>query len=454
MKKEIFRAYDIRGIAEEDLGDEVVVPLGRALGTYFLQQHCRTITLGRDCRLSSDRIGRALREGLVSTGLNVIDLGTVPTPLLYYSLHRLPPDGGIMITGSHNPAQYNGFKVAVGKTTIHGEQIQEVRRIAEDGNFASGNGEVSETSLFEDYRDYLRESFGSLPRQLKVVVDCGNGTASLVAPDAFRALGCDVTCLYCEMDGRFPNHHPDPTIPENLTDLVKRVGQEGAHLGIAFDGDADRIGVVDESGTIIWGDHLMILYSRDLLKAHPGAAIIGEVKCSVNLYDDIQKHGGRPIMWKTGHSLIKTKMKEEGALLAGEMSGHIFFADRFFGYDDATYAACRLLEILAQSGQSLSQLLADVPTVFNTPELRVDVPEAIKFEIVRRATEWFGKRYETVTVDGVRILFEEGWGLIRASNTQPALVLRFEAKTSEGLKTIRSHVEAQLKSIIEAAPTQ
>lgn len=449
MNPEIFREYDIRGVADRDLTDEVVVTLGRAMGTYLRREGCSRITLGRDCRLSSRRLRDRLSEGLQSTGLQIVDIGICPSPVLYYSLHTLKPDGGIMITGSHNPAEYNGFKVAVGKATIFGEQIQDVRKVADAGEFMEGKGTVEEYSLIPEYQEYIISSFKLFTRPPKVVVDCGNGTAAAVAPQVYKALGCDLVELYCVMDGNFPNHHPDPTVVENLQDLIRAVQENEADLGIAFDGDGDRIGAVDEKGNIIWGDQLMILYSRQILEEHRGATIIAEVKSSKTLYDDIAKHGGRPIMWRTGHSLIKAKMKEEKAALAGEMSGHMFFADRYLGYDDAIYAGARLLEILSNTGKKISELLADVPKTYSTPEIRVDCPDRYKFGIVREAQAYFSRNYRTVTVDGVRVLFDDGWGLIRASNTQPVLVLRFEAESEKRLKEIRSLIEGKLEELKE-----
>jgi len=355
-----------------------------------------------------------------------------------------------MITGSHNPAQYNGFKVAAGKSTIYGDQIQEVRQIAQSGDFVEGKGEMEEVSLNSDYRRYLGEVLGPLSNPSRVVVDAGNGTTALLAPQIYRDLGCEVTELYCTMDGNFPNHHPDPTVLENLQDLIQKVDQEQADLGIAFDGDGDRIGVVDDQGNVIWGDYLMILYSREILSRIPGATIIAEVKCSKNLYDDIERNGGRGLMWKAGHSLMKAKMREENAPLAGEMSGHMFFADRYFGYDDAIYGGARLLEILSESGKTISQMLADVPKTYSTPEIRVECREDLKFEVVKQAQAFFSQHYETITVDGVRLVFDDGWGLIRASNTQPALVLRFEAETQERLKEIRSLIEGKLEEFKKA----
>ena len=422
-----------------------MITLGRAIGTYLQRQGCQRLTLGRDCRLSSTRLRDALSQGLISTGASVVDIGVCPTPVLYFSLHRLNSQGGVMITGSHNPADYNGFKVAAGKFTIYGDQIQEVRKIADSGEFIEGEGKREEVSLLPDYRHYLGEALGRLSHPPRVVVDAGNGTTALLAPQIYRDLGCEVIELYCTMDGNFPNHHPDPTVVENLQDLIQKVDQEQADLGIAFDGDGDRIGVVDDQGNIVWGDYLMILYSREVLRRRPGATIIAEVKCSKNLYDDIEKHGGRGIMWKAGHSLMKAKMREENAPLAGEMSGHMFFADRYFGYDDAIYGGARLLEILSEGGERISQMLADVPKTYSTPEIRVDCPDHLKFEVVSQAQAFFSQHYRTITVDGVRLLFDDGWGLVRASNTQPALVLRFEAESRERLGEIRSLIEGKLE---------
>ena len=445
VNPEIFREYDIRGIAETDLAGPALKALGLAIGTYLRRQGCERLTLGRDCRTSSSRLRNGLYEALVETGLHVMDLGVCPTPLLYFSLYHLKPDGGVMITGSHNPAEYNGFKVALGKSTIYGQEIQEIRRILESSDLVQGQGGGEEVALLPLYQRHLVEALGKLDGVPRVAVDCGNGTASLVAPQLYRDLGCEVVELYCTMDGNFPNHHPDPTVIDNLQDLVRKVRKTKVDVGIAFDGDADRIGVVDDQGNILWGDYLMILYSRAILRENPGATIIGEVKCSNNLYDDIAKHGGKGVMWKAGHSLIKAKMKVEKAALAGEMSGHMFFADRYFGYDDAVYAGGRLLEILSKGDKPISELLSDVPKTYSTPEIRVECPDQHKFEVVRRAQEFFGEQYETVDVDGVRVQFDDGWGLVRASNTQPALVIRFEAQTRERLEEIRSTFEGKLK---------
>jgi phosphomannomutase/phosphoglucomutase len=437
MNPNIFREYDIRGKAPNDLNHETVHQLGLSFGTYYRKQGAKKISLGRDCRLSSPQIREALLKGLLESGLNVVDVGMIPTPLLYFSLFYLDVDGGVQITGSHNPPEYNGFKICLGKTSVYGEEIQKLRGIGESGKFHRGKGRLEETDILGPYLDYLKKNIQAGDVKRKVVVDAGNGVAGMVAPDVYTSMGVEVERLFCDPDGRFPNHHPDPTIPENLTALTAAISEHSADLGIGFDGDGDRIGVVDHEGQIIWGDRLMIVFSRDLLKQNPGARIIGEVKCSQVLYDDIAKHGGEPIMWKTGHSLIKSKMKEEGAIFAGEMSGHIFFADRYFGYDDAIYAGARLLEILTRGGTSIKELLADVPEMPSTPEIRLDCPDEKKFQVVAALTEMFKKEYQVIEVDGARVLFERGWGLIRASNTQPVLVLRFEAQDENSLEEIR-----------------
>ncbi|HKW96368.1 MAG TPA: phosphomannomutase/phosphoglucomutase [Bryobacteraceae bacterium] len=440
LKPTIFREYDIRGIADEELDDASISELGRAIGTYLARKNGKNINLGRDCRLSSGRLRNALARGLVGSGCQVTDVGVVPTPLVYYSVFHLKADGAVMITGSHNPSEYNGFKVVSGSSTIHGPEIQTLRAMIERGDLISGAGSEKTADIVTPYVDEISSQF-HFARRVKVAADAGNGTAGPVMSRIFKKLGCEVTELFFEMDGRFPNHHPDPTVPRNLETLVSMVKAKKADLGVAFDGDGDRLGAVDDRGNVIYGDQLMIIYSREILKRKPGAKFIGEVKCSQTLYDDIRAHGGNPIMWKTGHSLIKAKMKETHADLAGEMSGHMFFADRYYGFDDALYAACRLIEIVAQSGQPLSAQLAGLPATIATPEIRVDCPDDQKFEVVKRVADVFRKKYQTIDVDGVRILFPQGWGLVRASNTQPVLVLRFEAANAELLAGYRKEVE-------------
>ncbi len=444
----IFREYDIRGLVDQDLTEDAVQLVGKALGTRIREAGGRRAVVGRDARLSGPRFAKQMIAGLTSTGVDVVDLGVVPTPLTYFASFTLDVDGLCMITGSHNPPEYNGLKVGVGKTTYHGEEIQALRRLAESGRFATGAGKVTAHDIVTPYRDHVRENLQLGRRKLKVVVDAGNGTGGVVAVPLFQSLGIEVVPLFIEMDGSFPNHHPDPTVEKNLEALKSKVLETRADVGIAYDGDADRVGAVDEKGSVLWGDQLMILFSRALLAEEPGAAIVGEVKCSMTLYDDIAKRGGRPIMWKAGHSLIKAKMKEEGALLAGEMSGHIFFGHRWFGFDDGIYSSARFLELLSKTDEPVSALLADVPKTFSTPELRVDCPEEKKFEVVRRAQAFFKARYDAVTVDGVRVVFPDGWGLVRASNTQPLLVLRFEAKTPERLAEIERLVRGKVDEIM------
>ncbi len=450
MNPEIFREYDIRGRVGTDLTEETVYTIGRAYGTYVRKKGKSVVTCGRDGRSHSEWIQQRLVQGMESTGCRVIDIGLCPTPLLYFSIHHLETEGGIQVTGSHNPPEFNGFKMCLGISTIFGKAIQELREIIDQGAFLQGDGEVEKYDIVQPYLRYLRENI-NVSRPIKVVVDAGNGVAGLVAPRAFSDQGCEVVSLYCEVDGAFPNHHPDPTIPDNLRDLRRTVLETGADLGVAYDGDGDRLGAVDEKGNILFGDQLLMIFARDILKDNPGATIIGEVKCSQVMYDDIERHGGRPVMWKTGHSLIKQKMKEEKALLAGEMSGHLFFAHRYLGFDDGVYASLRLAEILASADRPLSRFLEDVPKTYSTPEIRIECPDKLKFQIVEQARNWFSRHYETIDVDGVRVLFPNGWGLIRASNTQPVLVLRFESDSPEGLEEIRQLMEGKLQEIVNGA---
>ncbi len=437
----IFREYDVRGLVGKDLDPGAVETLGKGFGTYAAGRGVRTVALGRDVRLSSPSFRDAMVAGLLSTGLEVVDVGICPTPLLYFAIHHLRTDGGVMITGSHNPPEFNGFKLCIGPGSIYGETIQELRRLIGAGSFREGRGKLVLREIVPDYRRFVSGGL-SIPRKLKVVVDGGNGTAGAVAPALFREMGMDVEELFCEADGRFPNHFPDPTIPENLDALVARVRRAGADVGVAYDGDADRIGAVDERGNVIFGDYLLALFAREILSRKPGAVVISEVKASQNLYDDIARHGGRPVMWKAGHSLIKAKMKEEDAELAGEMSGHIFFRDRYLGFDDAIYASARLFEIMAKEGRPLSALLSDLPPVVSTPEIRVDCPDEVKFRVVKAVAEDVAPRAkEVIDVDGIRALFDGGWGLVRASNTQPVLVLRFEGRDSETVGRIRALME-------------
>jgi len=446
MNPSVFREYDIRGLAEKDFDKDFALLLGQVHGTVIAEKGGKRVTVGRDCRATSDPYAEAVIAGMASAGLQVYDVGICPTPLLYYSLFHLDVDGGIQITASHNSSEYNGFKICLGKETLYGQQIQEIRMKMKRREFRERpGGTVEPYEIMPPYHQQLLADVPKLAKPLKVVIDAGSGVGGPVAPPIFRELGCQVWEIACTPDATFPFHHPDPTLPENLAMLIEKVKEVKADLGIAYDGDADRIGAVDEKGNILWGDELLVLFSRDVLKRNPGATIISEVKCSQRLYDDIAKHGGKPIMWKAGHSLIKAKMKETDALLAGEMSGHMFFKERYFGYDDAIYASLRLLEILANSSQPLSVLLADLPKSVSTPEIRVDCPDDKKFVIAKRATDYFRQYYSVIDVDGVRVQFAEGWGLIRASNTQPALVLRFEARSEAKLKEYRALIENKLR---------
>ncbi len=451
----IFREYDIRGVADRDLGDDLAEGIGHALGEMLAvssgdARRPPRLAVGRDCRVSSDRLHAALLRGLAKAGVHVVDIGVGPTPLLYFAVYDLGTDGGIQITGSHNAGDENGFKIMRGKASFYGAEIQALRAkiVAKDyGADASAKSRVEHVDVQDAYVAQMKERFDFRGSSLVFTLDAGNGAGGPLGLRTMRALGLSPDPLFCEMDGRFPNHHPDPTVEANLEALVARVVETNACVGLAYDGDADRLGAVDAKGNVIWGDKLMILFSRALLKEKPGATILGEVKCSQTLYDDIAKHGGKPVVWKTGHSLIKTKMKETGALLAGEMSGHLFFADRYFGYDDAIYGGLRLLEILAKDPRSLEEMLSDVPKTSSTPELRVDCPDAIKFQVVAAVTRRYKEKGNAVLdIDGARITFASEsaaptWGLVRASNTGPILVMRFEAGTESELETIRREVE-------------
>jgi phosphomannomutase/phosphoglucomutase len=475
LNEKIFREYDIRGVIEKDIDKNIAISVGKAFGTYLNsklnlefgsgQNSKLKVSVGRDVRLSSDDLASGIIEGIISTGIDVYDIGICPTPLQYFSLFHLDLDGGIMVTGSHNPPEYNGFKISIGKETIHGEEIQKLKKIIEIGTIlTSVKGKVEQYDITSDYKDYMIREFSYLNdpkfRRLKVVVDAGNGTAGIIAPEIFENIGCDVIPLYCEPDGSFPNHHPDPTVADNIQDLITWTKRAGADIGVGYDGDADRIGIIDRDGEVVWGDQLMIVLSRELLKRKPGAKIIGDVKCSQTMFDDVEKNGGIPIMWKTGHSLIKQKMKEEGALIAGEFSGHIFIKDRYFGYDDAIYATLRLIEIMKNTGEDIKGLLSDMPEMFYTPEIRLDCPEDKKKEIVESIVTRFmdyrengGSPYrirDLNTIDGVRVVFDKGWGLIRSSNTQPVIVMRVEAEDKESLNDYKKFLEKELKKAMEA----
>ena len=448
MNTNIFREYDIRGIVGDQLTDQTVATLGSSIGTFFARNGARRIAIGYDARKSSPGFSDILTRGFNECGIDVVLIGMVPTPVLYHTVFTKDVDGGVMITGSHNPPDHNGFKICLGKATLFGSQIQEIKDIALSGAFERGEGSVESIEVLGDYCVDIVSKIEMGARRLKVVVDAGNGMGGVTAVPVYEKLGIELIKLYTEPDSNFPNHHPDPTVTENLQDTIRAVDYNRADIGLAFDGDGDRIGVVDENGRIIWGDELMILLSRSILQTNPGATIIAEVKCSQNLFDDIEKHGGTAVMWKAGHSLIKAKMKETNAALAGEMSGHIFFADRFYGFDDATYAGARVLEILSKTDKPLSDLLSDIPPTFSTPELRVDCADERKFEVVAAIAKHFASTNEVITIDGARILFEYGWGLVRASNTQAILVLRFEADSEAHLNGIRAIVEIKVKELI------
>ena len=442
INPQIFREYDIRGIVGKDLTPASVTSIGKAIGTYIRRGNGKNMILGRDVRSSSVEFCNILSKALNSTGCNVIDIGMVPTPVLYFALHHFNADGGVMITGSHNPPEFNGFKISQGFHSLYGEKVQELKGLIEVNDFEVGTGITQQQPVLAEYMEKIC-SILEIPRKIKVVVDGGNGCFGIVGPDLLKKLGQTPIEIFSEPDGTFPNHHPDPTVSEHLTDLIEKVRLENAELGIGFDGDADRIGVVDEKGNILWGDQLLTIFARDILSRNPGATIVGEVKCSQNLYKDIKKQGGVPVMAAAGHSLIKNKMRETGALLAGEMSGHICFADNYYGFDDAIFAACRVLQIIAQSNTKVSEMLADLPETAYTPEIRINCPDDQKFKIVRELTEIFREKYEVIDIDGVRVNFDDGWALIRASNTQPILVLRLEAVTNERLKELVAIIKEQ-----------
>lgn len=445
MNPSIFREYDIRGIAGQDYDEEFVESLGRAYATKLLRENITRAVVGCDCRVTSPLYHKILKTALRESGVDVVDIGRCPTPLMYFAVHHLDLLGGIQVTGSHNPPDHNGFKICVGKSTIYGDDIQELRAIIESGELARGDGSEESYPIIPAYQGYLEEQFGRCGEGIKVVVDSGNGTGGEVAPALYRAMGCEVVDLYSEPDGRFPNHHPDPAEEENMAELIAEVISGGADLGIAFDGDADRIGVVDGSGRILWGDELLVIFSRDILKDRPGSTVVSEVKCSQRLYDDIEANGGQAIMWKAGHSLLKAKMRETSAVLGGEMSGHLFFADRYFGFDDAIYAGARMIELVARKGVPVASLLDGLPVSYSTPEIRVDCPDQLKFKLAEKACQRFRELgYDLIDVDGVRVKFDHGWGLVRASNTQPVLVMRFEAESQADLERYKALVEEEL----------
>ncbi|MCL6414298.1 phosphomannomutase/phosphoglucomutase [Aestuariirhabdus sp. Z084] len=446
----IFRAYDIRGVVGDTLQSSTVRLLGMALGSEALEQGESTLVVGFDGRLSSPEISDTLAAGIMETGCNVINIGMVPTPVLYYATHELDANSGVMVTGSHNPPDYNGFKIVINGTTLANESIQALYQRIVKGDFARGKGEHSQVDLRENYIERIRDDV-AIAKPLKVVIDCGNGVAGDIAPRLFEELGCDVIPLFCDVDGNFPNHHPDPGKPANLKDLIERVKAEGADLGIAFDGDGDRVGVVTDQGKIIYPDRLLMMFAKDVVSRNPGADIIFDVKCTRRLTSLISGYGGRPVMWKTGHSLIKAKMKETGALLAGEMSGHIFFKERWYGFDDGLYSAARLLEILGVESRPAGELFASFPEGLSTPEINIDVTEENKFALVDKLVQLgrdgkFGKGSIT-DIDGLRVDYPVGWGLVRASNTTPVLVLRFEADSKGALDKLQALFKQQLLAV-------
>jgi phosphomannomutase/phosphoglucomutase len=445
----IFRQYDIRGLVGDELTPQLAHAVGRALTTVGRAKLGRDpkVAVGYDNRPSGLTLSSAMRDGIAAAGGTAVDVGMLPTPALYLAVEELDVDGGVQITGSHNPPEFNGFKMLMAGETLHGDAIQHLRELIENDRLDSGSGTIKgDDSVLRRYADAIASRNGPLAAPIKVVVDCGNGVGSLCAESILSRIGADVVPLFCESDGTFPNHHPDPTVPENLVDLQEAVRRTGAQLGIAFDGDADRLGAVDENGTVVYGDQLLVLFGRDLVdRGVTGSPVIFDVKCSDVLAQKLTEAGLEPVIWKTGHSLIKSKMSEMNAPLAGEMSGHMFFGGDYFGFDDAIFAAARLLAYIDRRGGPLSKLLADLPETFTTPEIRVECPEERKISIVEEAAEHFSKKYEALTIDGIRVSFPEGWGLIRASNTQPVLVMRFEASSEELLAAYRNEMESWLR---------
>lgn len=447
INQQIFRQYDIRGIVDKDLNPENLYLIGKAFGTYVRKHNKKTVAIGGDARLTTPEYKMQFTKGLTETGCDVIDIGICASPVLYFAIWHLKTDAGAMITASHNPSDYNGIKLNLGMSSVYGEQIQEIYQIINNADFASGEGTSSNfDGIIKIYSDYIFEGI-KLDRPVKCIVDAGNGVGGPILPDILRRLGCEVKEMYCELDGTFPNHHPDPTIEAYMTDLINEMKTGEYEVGLGLDGDADRIGVVDDKGQMVYGDQILNIMARDYLSKNPGKPVLADVKCSKNLFDDIKKHGGVPIMYKTGHANIKNKMKEDNIAFGGEMSGHIFLGDRYLGYDDAIYACARFVEILSHSNKKCSELLSDQPKMYNTPEIRFDTVEETKFEIVEKVKNSFvDEGHEVIDIDGMRINFPDGWGLIRASNTQPALVMRFEATTHERLLEIKKMVEDRLNS--------
>ncbi len=449
MDAYIFREYDIRGQVKEDFTDDVVVALGKGFGTWAQRHGAQKIALSGDVRLTTPRLKEKFTEGVLSTGLDLVDIGIIPTPVNYFSLYHLDIDGAVQITGSHNPPEYNGFKMSMHQGAVYGEQIQAIREIIENNDFETGTGQRTEQDILDDYIDMVVGKI-KIERKLKVIMDCGNAAAALAAPEIYKRLeNVELTELYCEVDGSFPNHHPDPTVKKNLVDLIAKVKEGDYDVGIAYDGDADRVGVIDDTGNIVWADYLMALFLDETIK-NKGDEIIFDVKCSQMLEKEIAEHGGTPVMWKTGHSLIKQKMKESKAPFGGEMSGHIFFADDYYGYDDAIYVSTRVVQTLSRTKKKISELIQALPQYESTPEIRMEcVNDEEKFKIAKAAKEYFSQKYDYIDVDGIRIKFGDGWGLVRASNTQPVIVCRFEAETQERLQEIKDLVLNKLQDFGE-----
>ncbi len=449
INKEIFRQYDIRGVVDKDLTPETVYLLGRGFGSYLIRGNFKTCVIGGDARLSSPLYIERFSKGLIESGIDVVDAGIMATPCLYWAIQHLNIDAGVMITGSHNPPEFNGFKMNIGCTgSIFGDEIQQIYSFIASEDFVNGDGKLTKnTDIVEFYIKDLISRF-KLQKPVKVVIDAGNGAGGPIAPAILKGIGAEVKELFCEQDGTFPNHHPDPTVPEYMKDLITEVKNSGYSIGIGLDGDADRIGVIDEKGNMLFGDQILNIFARDFLKSNPGEKVVADVKCSKNFYDDVVTHGGKAIMYKTGHSMIKKKMSEDSIKFGGEMSGHIFFKDRYFGFDDAIYASCRFLEILSKSEKSVSELLEDLPTLYSTPEIRFDCEDSKKFEIVEKIKlSFINKKYDCIGIDGVRVNFEDGWGLIRASNTQPVLVMRFEANSQKRVEELENIFRIELDKL-------
>ncbi|MGI9035764.1 MAG: phosphomannomutase/phosphoglucomutase [Pyrinomonadaceae bacterium] len=462
MKQSVFREYDIRGVVGDDLDERAAQIISRAVAAYFARHKAKKIVVGYDARRSSPMFHKILVTALNEAGCSVLDIGRVPTPVLYFALFTKEADGGVMITGSHNPPNHNGFKISLGTESLHGKQIQEIKKIALAEEFAAlspvvrrstasskkNEPKIQTVNILDEYQSRLLQKVSPLESDLKVVVDAGNGMGGVTAVPFYRKMGAEVVELFCEPDSNFPNHEPDPSQEKNLRDLIRTVVKTRADLGIAFDGDADRITIVDETGRIIWGDELMILFAREVLAENPNSTIVAEVKCTQTLFDEIEKLGGKAVMSKAGHSIIKAEMQKRGAILGGEMSGHIFFADRFYGFDDGLYAGARLLEILSKTDKKLSEIFAEFPRTFSTPEIRVNCAEEKKSFVIKKIIEEFSAHHKVYTIDGARIQFENGWGLARPSNTQALLILRFEADSEENLQKIRRIIENKIAKFL------